>query len=90
MLSYNVDRDTAYAIGLRFIATLESEIQVGGHSQEIGASIGAALILDDGTTAEGIIHNADLAMYRGKGQDQSSLVFAECRPHPRQIPEADI
>ena len=26
VLSYNVDRDTAYAIGLRFIATLESEI----------------------------------------------------------------
>ena len=85
VLSYNVDRDTAYAIGLRLIATLESEIQVGGHSQEIGASIGAALIPDDGTTAEGIIHNADVAMYRAKGQDQSALVFAEFRPHPRQI-----
>ena len=85
VLSYNVDRDTAYAIGLRLIATLESEIQVGGHSQVIGASIGAALIPDDGTTAEGIIHNADVAMYRAKGQDQSSLVFAESSSHPRQI-----
>ena len=85
VLSYNVDRDTACAIGLRFIATLESEIQVGGHSQEIGASIGAALIPDDGTTAEGIIHNADLAMYRAKGQDRPSLVFSEPTAHPRQI-----
>jgi diguanylate cyclase (GGDEF)-like protein len=86
VLSYNVDRDTAYAIGLRFIATLESEIQVGGHSHTIGASVGAALIPDDGTTAEGIVHNADLAMYRAKGQDQNSLVFFELTSnHPRQI-----
>ena len=86
VLSYNVDRDTAYAIGLRFIATLESEIQVGGHSHEIGASVGAALIPDDGTTAEEIIHNADLAMYRAKGQDRPSLVFSEpTANHPRQI-----
>ena len=77
VLSYNVDRDVAAAIGLRFIATLESEIRVGGHSHEIGASIGAALTPDDGTTAEEIIHKADLAMYRAKGHDQSSLVFFE-------------
>ncbi len=86
VLSYNVDRDTAYAIGLRFIATLESEIRVGAPSHEIGASVGAALIPDDGTTAEEIIHNADLAMYRAKGQDRSSLVFFDLTVnHPQQI-----
>jgi diguanylate cyclase (GGDEF)-like protein len=85
VLSYNVDRDTAYSIGLRFIASLQSEIQVGGHSHEIGASIGAALIPDDGTTAEAIIHSADLAMYRAKGQERSSLVFSKSTAHPRQI-----
>lgn len=86
VLSYNVDRDTAYAIGLRFIATLESEIRVGGPSHEIGMSVGVALIPDDSTTAEGIIHNADLAMYRAKGQDRSSLVFFDLTAnHPQQI-----
>jgi diguanylate cyclase (GGDEF)-like protein len=86
VLSYNVDRDTACAIGLRFIAALESEIRVGGHSHQIGASVGAALIPDDGKVAEEILHNADLAMYRAKGQDQSSLVFFEhAATHPRQI-----
>ena len=86
VLSYDVDRDTAHAIGLRFIATLASDIRVGGHSHQIGASIGAALIPDDGTTAEEIIHNADLAMYRAKGQDRPSLVFSEpTASHPRQI-----
>ena len=77
VLSYDVDRDTAHAIGLRFIATLANEIRVGGHLHEIGASIGAALIPDDGTTPEEIIHNADLAMYQAKGQDQNLLVFFE-------------
>ena len=52
VLCYNVDRDTAHAIGLRFVESLESEIQVGEHSHAIGASIGAALIPDDGATAE--------------------------------------
>jgi diguanylate cyclase (GGDEF)-like protein len=52
VLSYNVDRDTAHSIGLRFIASLQSEIQSGGQSHEVSASIGAALIPDDGTTAE--------------------------------------
>jgi diguanylate cyclase (GGDEF)-like protein len=86
VLSYNVDRDTAYAIGLRFIGTLESEIRVGGPSHEIGMSVGVALIPDDGVTAEEIIHNADLAMYRAKGQGQSSLVFFEPAKNPaRQI-----
>ena len=86
VLSYNVDRDTAHTIGLRFITTLESDIHVGGHSHKVGASIGAALIPDDGISAEAIVHSADLAMYRAKGQDQSSLVFFEPGPsHPRQI-----
>jgi diguanylate cyclase (GGDEF)-like protein len=86
LLSYDLDRDTARSIGLRFIAALESEIRVGGQLHDIGASIGAALIPDDGTTSDEIIHNADLAMYRAKGQDQTSLVFFEPPPsHPQQI-----
>jgi GGDEF domain-containing protein len=75
--SVNVDRDTASAIAHRFIASLEGEIQAEGHSHIIGASIGAVLIPDDGANAEEVIHHADLAMYRAKGQDQSSVVFFE-------------
>ena len=86
LLSYDVDRDTARAVGLRFIAALESEIGVGGRLHEIGASIGAALNPDDGPTADEIVHKADLAMYRAKGQDQTSLVFLEpLANHPQQI-----
>ena len=83
VLLYDVDRDMAHVIGLRFMGALQSKVWVGGILHEIGASIGAALIPDDGTTTDEIIHNADLAMYRAKGQDQSSFVFFEpaaCRP----------
>jgi diguanylate cyclase (GGDEF)-like protein len=89
MLSYNVDQNTAYAIGLRFIMTLASEINVGGSTHEIGASIGAAMIPDDGVTTEEVIHHADLAMYRAKGQDRSSLVFFEPPAgYPQQVMKA--
>jgi len=77
LLCYDVDRDTALAIAHRFIASLEGEIRAEGHSHIIGASIGAVLIPDDGANAEEIIHHADLAMYRAKGQDQSSVLFFE-------------
>jgi diguanylate cyclase (GGDEF)-like protein len=84
LLCYDVDRDTALAIARRLLASLEGEIRVGGHSYRIGASIGAALIPDDGEEAEEIIHHADLAMYRAKGQDQSSVVFFEPNATYRQ------
>jgi diguanylate cyclase (GGDEF)-like protein len=77
LLCYDVDRDTALAIARRFIASLDGEIRAGGHSHIIGASIGAVLIPDDGANPEEVIHHADLAMYRAKGQDQSSVVFFE-------------
>ena len=77
LLCYDVNRDTALAIARRFSESLESEIQVGGHSHKIGASVGAALIPDNGADAEEIIHHADLAMYRAKGEAGSSIIFFE-------------
>lgn len=75
VLSYNVDKSTAHTIGQRLITALESEISVAGHSHQIGASVGSSLFPDDGATVEEIMRTADLAMYRAKGQDRSSLVF---------------
>jgi GGDEF domain-containing protein len=63
---------------------LEGEIQAEGHSHVIQASIGAVLIPDGGANADEIIHHADLAMYRAKGQDQSSVVFFEPTTTHRQ------
>jgi diguanylate cyclase (GGDEF)-like protein len=84
LLCYDVDRDTALAIARRLLASLEGEIRVKEHPYRIGASIGVALIPDDGKDAEEIIHHADLAMYRAKGLDQSSIVFFEPNATYRQ------
>jgi diguanylate cyclase (GGDEF)-like protein len=86
VISYDVDRDFALEIGLRFVEALDREIFVGGHSFRIGISIGAALIPDDGIAAEEIIENADLAMYAAKSQPASSLVFFEpTATYPQRI-----
>jgi len=82
LLSYNVDRKTAEAIGLRLMATLDRDIRLGGQSFKIGASVGAVLSPDDATTTAEILHKADMAMYRAKVKDEpSALMFFE--------PEAD-
>ena len=86
LLCYDIERDTALAIARRLIASLEGDIRTGRLSYKIGASIGAALIPDDGTNAEEVIHHADLAMYRAKGQDRSSVVFFDATAtYPQQI-----
>jgi diguanylate cyclase (GGDEF)-like protein len=77
LLCYDVDRKTASAIALGLIENLEAEIRVGGHLHKIGASIGVALIPDDGSNADEVIHHADLAMYRAKCEDRSSVAFFE-------------
>jgi diguanylate cyclase (GGDEF)-like protein len=82
LLAYNVDRNTADAIGLRLMATLDRDIRLSGQSFKIGASVGAVLSPDDATTTAEILHKADMAMYRAKVKDEpSALVFFE--------PEAD-
>ena len=86
LLCHDVDREAALAIARRLITSLEAEILVGKHSYNIGVSIGAVLIPDDGKEVEEIIHHADLAMYRAKGQDQPSIVFFEpTATYPQQI-----
>ena len=78
LLSYNVDREAAEAIGLRLMATLDREIRLSGQSFKIGASVGAVLSPDDAATTAEILHKA-AAMYRAKVKDeQSALVF--CGP----------
>jgi diguanylate cyclase (GGDEF)-like protein len=84
LLSYDVDRDTAEAIGLRLLAALDRAIVVGNQSCNISASLGVALTPEGGTTTEEILHNADLAMYRAKGARPPSLVFFDAIS-PRQV-----
>jgi diguanylate cyclase (GGDEF)-like protein len=75
ILAYDVDRIGAEAVGSRFIGALENKIWVEGVGHDVGVSVGAVLIPDDGTTAKEIMANADIAMYRAKNVGRSSLIF---------------
>jgi len=75
VLSYDVDKSAAAGIGQRFLTTLDKEIWVEGSCHDVGVSVGAAIIPDDGSNAQEILRNADLAMYRAKDMERSSLVF---------------
>ena len=89
VLSYDVDRDAACAIGRRFIDALENPIQAEGHKHSVGVSVGAVLIPDDGVTPPEILRNADLAMYRAKKAERSALeFFAQAAKAARRIARA--
>jgi diguanylate cyclase (GGDEF)-like protein len=75
LLAYDVDREGASTIANRFIAALGRDIWAEGHAHDVGVSIGAAMIPDDGVTVQEILHHADLAMYRAKEQGRSALMF---------------
>jgi diguanylate cyclase (GGDEF)-like protein len=85
VLSYDVDRSAAIAIGNRFTGVLASGISTDGHLHELGVAIGATLLPDDGATCEAILHNADLAMYRAKAQEGSALVFFDAAIEQRPV-----
>jgi diguanylate cyclase (GGDEF)-like protein len=86
VLSYDIDRNLAWEIGIRFVEAVEQEIVVAGHTFNISVSIGAAIIPDDGTAADEVLENADLTMYAAKGDPSSSLVFFEAKAkYPQRI-----
>lgn len=75
VLSFDVDRRSALAIGTRFAAALRSAVSSEGHSHDVGVAIGGALMPQDGVTAEAVMRRADLAMYRAKEAEGSTLAF---------------
>ena len=68
-------------IGQRYVAALDDAVCVGDHVHYIGVAVGVAFYPDDGTTAEEIMHRADLAMYAAKAERKSNLLFFEAMSH---------
>jgi diguanylate cyclase (GGDEF)-like protein len=74
-------RAEAFEIGQRYVAALADGIRVGNDVHAVGVAVGVAFYPDDGTTAEKIMHCADLAMYAAKADRTSSLLFFEAMTH---------
>ena len=61
----------------RIVETLGAPYEVEGHHIVIGASVGVAMSLSDGTNPEQLLKNADLALYRAKSEGRGRARFFE-------------
>lgn len=68
-------RQEASDIGQRFVAALDNPVVMGSRSYALGVAIGVAFHPQDGTTADELMHRADLAMYGAKATRRSELRF---------------
>jgi len=67
----------ALAFAEKLMAAICHEMVIDGHNVLIGASIGIAVFPDDGKSAEELMANADLAMYRAKESVGNKICFFE-------------
>jgi diguanylate cyclase (GGDEF)-like protein len=62
-------------LAARIVETVSEPYTIEGHRVEISTSIGIALVPRDGTSADQILKNADLALYRTKAKGRHGYSF---------------
>jgi diguanylate cyclase (GGDEF)-like protein len=67
----------ATGLASRLIETLGQSFSLGDHTAIIGASVGISIGPNDGITAEELLKNADLALYRAKEDGRATYCFFE-------------
>ena len=69
--------EAAYAVAERLLRALTAEFDIEGRILTVGATIGGAIYPDDGTDAETLMINADVALYRAKAAVRGTVLFYE-------------
>jgi diguanylate cyclase (GGDEF)-like protein len=67
----------AAALAERLVAALAEPFRISGNEVVIGASIGIALAPRDGSDADSLLKNADMALYRAKSDGRRAWRFFE-------------
>jgi diguanylate cyclase (GGDEF)-like protein len=67
----------AASIADRIVKTMSVPFSIAGEQIVIGASVGIAMAPEDGDTADALMKNADLAVFRAKGEGRSTFHFFE-------------
>jgi diguanylate cyclase (GGDEF)-like protein len=67
----------ATALAQRIIASMSEPFDLDGHQAVIGASVGIATGPDEGIHPDKLLRNADLALYRAKGDGRGTFRFFE-------------
>lgn len=58
---------TAKAVAEKIVHAIKQPLHIANHELSVTTSVGIAMYPDDGTTADALIKNADIAMYHTKG-----------------------
>jgi diguanylate cyclase (GGDEF)-like protein len=69
--------EAAAALARRLVETLGTPFDLNGQQVCIGTSIGIAMAPADGQTADGLVRNADMALYRSKAEGRGCWSFFE-------------
>lgn len=65
------------ALARRIVDVIREPFDIDGQIQHVGASIGIAVAPTDGTCSEILLKNADIALYRAKGDGRGTFRFFE-------------
>jgi diguanylate cyclase (GGDEF)-like protein len=88
------DPADATALAQRMIELLSQSYDLDGHQAVIGASIGIAVSPGDGSSSDTLLRNADLALYRAKGDGRGTFRFFEpvmdLQMQTRRVMEQDL
>jgi diguanylate cyclase (GGDEF)-like protein len=88
------DPSEATSLAQRFIASMSEPFDIDGHQAAIGASVGIAVGPGDGLRPDKLLRNADLALYRAKGDGRGTFRFFEpamdLQMQTRRIVELDL
>ena len=68
---------SATALAQRLLDVMSEPFEVEGHQVVIGTSVGIAVAPTDGTEPDKLLKNADMALYRAKGDGRNAFRFFE-------------
>jgi diguanylate cyclase (GGDEF)-like protein len=68
-------QEDAAGLARRIVDRLSERYQIGNHLVEIGASVGIAMTLPAGVSADTLLKNADMALYRAKADGRGTFCF---------------
>ncbi|KJC38566.1 diguanylate cyclase [Bradyrhizobium sp. LTSP849] len=67
--------EDAASLARRIVERLSERYRIDNHLVEIGASVGIALTSPDGVSADTLLKNADMALYRAKADGRGTFCF---------------